>query len=82
MQYLLTEEEYRDLKAEGARARAAVEIDMQALCCAVAECKPVQLDGEEEAPQPWGCVLNRTGDYCDHCPVKAACPNENKQFSK
>ncbi len=61
MQYLLTEEEYADLKAEAAQAREGVRIDMQALCCAVAECKPLPIEGDDEAPPlPWGCILNQT----------------------
>jgi hypothetical protein len=83
MQFLLTEEEHRDLVV-----RAKIRSDdehkrLQRVCTMAAEHTPVTRDWEpNEPPRPWGCILTNSADYCDHCPVRQDCPYTRKELSK
>lgn len=79
MQYLLTEEEYRELKrkADGKEE----ESRLQVLCTFVAN--RLQVPGWGAQNQPWGCILSTTREHvCDHCPVQDYCPYPDKVWSK
>ena len=79
MQYLLSQAELDALKNEAANERDELRETLQDLCTQVAIHKPVALSWT-----PFGCVLDKESDtdYCDACPVRHACPNPNKPYSK
>ena len=85
MQYILTQEEYDDLKKAG-RNQRSINVDvLQTLCTQVAKHKPVTTVWGTNEPVPWGCVLVNDEDnpeYCDGCPVAQFCPNTSKNWSK
>lgn len=91
MQYILSQEEYDDLKnAAQGRERSiklAATKKMQALCTKIADTMPVKFWNNKEA-KPWGCFLtvekaNPDGEwYCDECPVQEICPSTRKPYSK
>jgi hypothetical protein len=85
MQYILTEQEYKELKNLPAKIRAAENKELMKFCRMVSNTLPVthgRLKG-----QVWGCILdedpNGKGDWdCDNCPSVEVCPYDNKSFSK
>lgn len=86
MQYILTQEEYDQL-----RARQKLDLDMrrdqlQQLCTWVADNMPVSVKWINEGkPEPWGCIMTKPYPnigYCDECPVQKICPSEHKEWSK
>lgn len=88
MQYILTEEEYKDLKVKAGRAaRLPNEKTWQELCTRIADTMPVLWGwstycGEVEEPKPWGCIHSKATEwYCDSCPVQELCPSV-KCYSK
>ncbi len=85
MQYILTQEEYDALKAEGRDRKQVNTKNLQALCTNIANTMPViRRWAKNEEPAPWGCILNEPDDtwYCDECPVRSICPYEHKRISK
>ena len=80
-QYLLTQEEYDALVCADERAKKAVRETLISLCRDVCNHKP-QVDWRGDIPQPWGCIQDHEGWYCDQCPVQAACPFTGKRYSK
>lgn len=77
MQYILTQEELDQLKAESANAIRKVTADLQTACTMIADRVPIK--------DPWGCILTQTAVdewYCDHCPARKLCPHPNKNWSK
>ena len=81
MQYILTEQEYNDLKAKQKLSLNLQTDKLQAVCTKIANEYPIKFWGREEA-SPWGCVFTETDWYCDQCPVQEICPNEFKEWSK
>ncbi|QAY01385.1 hypothetical protein ZPAH1_orf00370 [Aeromonas phage ZPAH1] len=57
MQYVLSEEEYKELKAKQEYGIALSKSKLQKLCTKIANTMPVFYWGNKEA-QIWGCVLN------------------------
>lgn len=92
MQYLLTSNEYHELKDLGDKELAAIKATLQDLCTKVADHMPVKWgwgppygeDGKSlDVPKPWGCILSTDREwYCDKCPVRQVCPYERKNWSK
>lgn len=81
MQYILTEEEYKELLK---RKKTLEDIDkqkLQKLCTEIADAMPVKFWGRTEAAV-WGCILTSDDHYCDECPVTSICPNTNKHWSQ
>lgn len=84
MQYILTEEEYTELKAKQKHDIGLSVAKLQKLCTKIANEMPVIFWGRKEA-SPWGCKLSDDhGDewYCDECPVQSICPSTDKDWSK
>jgi len=88
MQFLLSEEEYNQLKSKRIELQEKDKRKLQTFCTMVANSLPVKFWDRKEA-EIWGCVLNKetTGQpascgYCDQCPSVDMCPYENKDFSK
>jgi len=84
MQYLLTEQEYKDLLDRVDRYKKSQREALQDLCTKAADHVPVNWGwGELEDPKPWGCILSTEDEwYCDSCPAKKLCPHPNKEWSK
>ncbi len=82
MQYILTQEEYDELKQTHEDFELKKTRKLQVLCTKIANEMPIKYWGNKEA-QPWGCKLNQNPDteYCDECPVQSICP-EPKSWSK
>lgn len=97
MQYLLTEEEYNNLKTRRAYEIRMSKDKLQKLCTKICDTMPVDWGwggkGQEKNIKPWGCIITaqkraeEEGDhchewYCDECPVQDICPKEYKSWSK
>ncbi len=87
MQYILTEEEYNQLKAQAKKADrfGITDAQLQKLCTKIANEMPVDWGWGGQDPKPWGCMLsNDDGDEwcCDSCPVTQICPWPRKEWSK
>ena len=89
MQYILTQEELDQLKADAANAIKKVTADLQTACTLLADNMPVKhpWDPASTDTKPWGCILSQTSPtkdewYCDHCPARKLCPNPHKNWSK
>lgn len=76
--YILTEAEYRDLKAQQQRELGLSTKKLQELCTKIANTMPVKWGWGEPDPKPWGCMLTAKNEgeewYCDQCPVQSICP--------
>jgi hypothetical protein len=83
MQYLLTEDEYKNL-IETKRKRDKAETEkLQEFCTFVANNTPIVRSwSSNKGPRPWNCILTHANHYCDECPAKKICPNPNKEWSK
>lgn len=92
MQYLLTEEEYRDLQDGIRREQDRLQEILGDLCKRVACNEPLDLKAQpwDNADwiaglngKPWGCIYVKEHDsgYCDKCPVQNVCPLP-KDYSK
>lgn len=83
MQYILSQEEYDDLKARKSLDLKMEKKKLQELCTKIATTMPIKFWGGGEA-RPWGCP--KSGDsmmeYCDECPVQDICPNDYKEWSQ
>lgn len=86
MQYVLTEEEYDNLRKRGKHLEQKQVDALGKLCIDVAKYKPTfkGWDGKNKA-EPWGCYHatyteeeNEAGlgymGYCDECSVQNICP--------
>lgn len=85
MMYVLTEQEYADLKAQAEQRRVVAVEGLQAFCTRVANELPIYgWHTHGEGAKPWGCILNETQIewYCDDCPAADFCPHPHKQWSK
>lgn len=82
MQYILSEQEYRDLTAQ-AQLVTISKAELQKLCTKIADEMPVKWGWNGPDPKPWGCILSKDGEwYCDKCPVQQICPEPFKEWSK
>jgi hypothetical protein len=94
MMYILTEEEYQNLRQvralkEAGIKRAATK-KMQDLCTQIADTMPIKGRKKGDPSVPWLCkiTVEREGRdhdaewYCDRCPVVEICPHGNKTFSQ
>ncbi len=73
MQYLLTEQEYKDLLNKVIIAKENSKETINDLCQQVANLKL------------YGCIRNNGNDrafYCDDCPVIKICLYDGKEYSK
>lgn len=92
MQYILTEEEYKALRAEAGKAKkfdghtvvGLSTSQLQKLCTTIANEMPVTWGWGGPDPKPWQCILDNPHDewYCDKCPVQKICPHPSKQWSQ
>lgn len=84
MQYILSQEEYDELRAKQKHEIQLSKSKLQKLCTKIANEMPIKYWSNTEA-QPWGCKLNKDDDYnewyCDECPVQDICPAP-KSYSK
>ena len=84
MQYILTEEEYNELRKKQKYELDKDRRELQMLCTRIANEMPVLWGwSKDETPKPWGCILTTKEEwYCDSCPVREICPNQYKEYSK
>lgn len=84
MQYILTQEEYDELKRKQELEFSITTKQLQTLCTKIATEMPVVLPWGSHEVRPWGCILTDDGamDYCDDCPVQQICPHPYKEWSK
>lgn len=83
MQYLLTEQEYKELKNNESDALKKIKSDLQKVCTYSAMNSPCDRNYDKNDKSPWGCVLVKGSiEYCDDCPVKSFCPSNYKRWSK
>ena len=83
MQYILTEEEYNALRKKQTYELNDSRGELQILCTKIANEMPWDTWRKGAKPRPWGCILTSDDHwYCDSCPVKKICPNQNKEWSK
>jgi len=81
MQYILTEEEYIELKrVKNVKELAEVE-KLQDFCTMVCNTLPVLFWNNTE-PRIWECMLTKEEWYCDGCPSSEICPYEYQNWSK
>ncbi len=80
MQYILSEEEYRDLVQKKNLHIKMQKQTLQNLCIEICDNMPVKTWADEKSP--WGCILTKNSEYCDKCPVEEICPYEDKEYSK
>lgn len=77
MQYILTEEEYNELKSKPQKIKHEMQQIINKLCQRVCDSEPIPdaywvEEGEE--PEPWGCKESKDFEwYCDECPVRNIC---------
>mgnify|MGYP003333244324 FL=1 len=84
MQYILTEEEYKELQKKRKHEIQLSRSKLQTLCTTIANEMPVKWGwSKDEEAKPWGCILTTEEEwYCDSCPVTDICPNMDKHWSK
>jgi hypothetical protein len=90
MQYILNEEEMKEIHQLRAKMKSLPNIDtLQKMCTKIADEWPTFTGWDKKKPvpaEPWGCVITREAEgeewYCDHCPVQNICPREWKSWSK
>lgn len=83
MQYVLTENEYKELCARGFENENELKRKLQHVCTFAANTIPIEIQGGWKKAPNW-CVLSTKDQfcYCDDCPVKEYCPSDAKRFSK
>lgn len=83
MQYILSEEEYKRLKAEKEAPVIARKKALQKLCTDAAN--SIVLKSGWRKGHVWGCILDKESGnewYCDECPAQEFCPYPSKHWSK
>lgn len=77
MQYLLTEEEYAQLKQDVENAKKAEINTINHLCQMVADnvlVLPSSKECTDDKPKPYRCIHSVNYEwYCDGCTVRAVC---------
>ena len=82
MHYLLTEAEYNKLNQGIEKERERLKDTVNRLCQGLADFMPVE-DWRHDSPSPWQCIKSVSIEwYCDGCPVKTACMEPSKHWSK
>lgn len=85
MQYILTEDEYKELSSKKSWKTGlnVSEKRLQELCTKIANEMPVKWGWGGPEPKPWGCILTEDDEwYCDKCPVQDICPHKCKEWSQ
>lgn len=83
MMYILSEQEYDDLRKKQALDFKVKKDELQKLCTKIANEMPVKWGWGGPDPKPWGCKLSERDEwYCDECPVQTICPSDRKSWSK
>jgi len=88
MKYILSEEEYQDLKRLQDDYSEKKKSELIDFCMLAAKHIPVPRPwmGDDADEQPWGCILDGESDmwmgYCDDCPATEICPYESKNWSQ
>lgn len=89
MQYILSEEEYQQLKQAPLLIQQEKEKVIMELCRRVANSENVKVswrkydESKGIVPEPWGCIHDQENEwYCDQCPVRKICPEKYKNLSK
>lgn len=86
MQYLLTQQEYEEMRREKNLRTDGQVAELQKLCTLAAQHIPIVVEwGTDKTPRPWGCILGESEQdpgYCDRCPAQDVCPHEGKEWSK
>ena len=83
MQYILTEQEYNELKKKQELEITLNNNKFQELCTKISDTMPIDWGWGEDNPKPWGCILSiKQGWYCDKCPVRKICKYPYKKWSK
>lgn len=88
MQYILTQQEFDDLKATQALDLRLKKEALQELCTKIADTMPINRDWcHKEPASPWRCIITVSKEgknhwYCDDCPVREICPKDYKSWSK
>lgn len=81
MQYILTQEEYDELKRDRKHNFDLSNKKLQELCTKICNEMPLKYEWINQI-FPWKCILTETENhYCDNCIVQDICPNEWKRFS-
>jgi hypothetical protein len=73
MQYILSEEEYRNLTSQAEKIESKKDLIISYLCRQVATLSPVS-PGQ-------GCIQDKAG-YCNACPVNHICTYPSKEWAK
>jgi len=74
MQYILTEEEFKELSNKSDKAEKKYEQIERDLCTRVADSEPINWGWGGADPKPWGCIYTIEDEwYCDSCPVRKVC---------
>jgi hypothetical protein len=82
MQYVLTNEEYEELKNRPELVRQSFKAVVQDLCIQVCDNMPIKFWENKDA-RVWGCwKTDKAREYCDECPVTGQCPEKHKRWSK
>lgn len=83
MEYILTEEEYDNLKQASKQAKLRPEETINALCKEVATWKQIKIEGLNYLAS-YGCIQNdiNNPEVCDECPVESICTYQHKEFSQ
>ena len=87
MQYILSEEEYNNLKQNNKQEDAKAKRKLEVFCHMVADTMPLLgwWNETEGVPDPWVCRHTRgkpdesgyvEEHYCDQCPCRDICPSE------
>ena len=77
MQYILSEDEYKNLNEKVDHHVIELEARLMKVCRMVANTLPVK------NRMAWGCIRDvREEHVCDDCPVCDECPYEYKEWSK
>ena len=83
MQYILSEEEYKDLQRRATLINIS-PAQLQNLCTKIANEMPIIHNRSKiHSPEPWRCMLTEPDGWCcNQCPVKTICPHDDKSWSK
>lgn len=85
MQFLLSEEEYREIHRTKVQRTEEQKAELQTLCTLAAQHIPIVCKWDVSGKTHiWGCILGpeiQSPGYCDDCPARGVCPYEHKEFS-
>jgi hypothetical protein len=84
MQYILSEEEYKNLLNKEKELKEKYKEIINSLCRDVANHKPTFTGWDKKnptEPKPWGCYHYKHYWHCDECSVQKVCMME-KSYSQ